>query len=96
MLAGELTAVGGDHITAFGSYQRSLGDHVGGNQKPMPGGVKAFLPKTGLGIRLGNGLTRVMLAGPWRGMLTAGMQDKTNSVTLRNYANDAMLVDGER
>jgi 2-polyprenyl-6-methoxyphenol hydroxylase-like FAD-dependent oxidoreductase len=96
VLAGELALAGGDHRRAFAAAETVLREYVSRNQKPMPGGRKMFLPKSRTAIRLGNGLTRVMLAGPWRGMLTGGLQDAAASVTLKNYAHEAMLVDGER
>ncbi|GLY65924.1 FAD-dependent monooxygenase [Amycolatopsis taiwanensis] len=96
VLAGELAIADGDHRRAFAGYETVLRDYVNRNQKPMPFGTRGFLPKSVMGIRLGNGLTRVMLAGPWRGMLTGGLQDAASNVTLRNYVQQAMLVDGER
>lgn len=81
---------------AFTGYETVLRDYVNRNQKPMAGGTKAFLPKSRTAIRMGNGLTRVMLAGSWRGMLRAGPRDVASGVLRRNYVNEAMLVDGER
>lgn len=96
VLAGELAVAGGDHRRAFTGYETVLREYVNRNQKPIPGGTKAFLPKSATGIRIGNGLLKVMLAGPWRGMLTGGLQDAASKVTLRNYVGETMLVDGER
>ncbi|RZQ61697.1 FAD-dependent monooxygenase [Amycolatopsis suaedae] len=84
VLAGELAAAGGDHEVAFPRYQSALAEYVRENQKPMPGGLKAFLPRTRPGIALRNLVSRAMLAGPWRGMVT-GMQAKSEAVTLRDY-----------
>ncbi|QFU93707.1 FAD-dependent monooxygenase [Amycolatopsis sp. YIM 10] len=85
VLAGELAAAGGDHRVAFAAYEAKLGDYVRENQRPMPGGTRAFLPSSSLGIRLRNGVTRAMLAGPWRKLLTGGMQEKSESVELADY-----------
>jgi 2-polyprenyl-6-methoxyphenol hydroxylase-like FAD-dependent oxidoreductase len=96
VLAGELAAAGGDHERAFSAYRDKLRDYVSANQKPMPGGINMFLPRSAWLISLGNHLTRVMLAGPWRTMLTGGLQDKATGVTLENYAIAAMPVDDGR
>ncbi|MBN6036607.1 FAD-dependent monooxygenase [Amycolatopsis sp. 195334CR] len=85
VLAGELAAAGGDHRVAFAAYEAKLGDYVRANQRPMPGGTRAFLPSSALGIRLRNGVTRAMLAGPWRKLLTGDMQSKSESVELADY-----------
>jgi hypothetical protein len=37
-----------------------------------------------------------MLAGPWREMLTGGPQDAAGGATPGSYADETMLVDGER
>ncbi|AXB47043.1 FAD-dependent monooxygenase [Amycolatopsis albispora] len=85
VLAGELAAAGGDHRIAFAAYEAKLRDYVRANQQPMPGGTRAFLPSSALGIRLRDGFTRVMLAGPWRKLLTGGMQEKSESIELADY-----------
>ena len=46
VLAGELAAAGGDHRVAYPAYQHRMADYVAGNRKPLPGGVKGFLPAT--------------------------------------------------
>lgn len=94
VLAGELAAAGGEHTRAFARYRDLLGSYVAENKKPMPGGTKLFLPKSRAAIMAGNLLTRVMLAGPWRTLLTGDLQGKAERVTLENYADAAMLVDG--
>ncbi|UJW33329.1 FAD-dependent monooxygenase [Saccharothrix sp. AJ9571] len=85
VLAGELAAARGDHRVAFARYEAALGDYVRENQQPLPGGTRAFLPSSAFGIRLRNGVTRAMLAGPWRKLVTGDMQEKSESVELRDY-----------
>jgi 2-polyprenyl-6-methoxyphenol hydroxylase-like FAD-dependent oxidoreductase len=94
VLAGELAAAGGDHARAFARYRELLAGYVAENQKPMPGGTKMFLPTGRAMIGMSNLITRLMLAGPWRTLLTGDLQGKAESVTLENYADAARLVDG--
>ncbi|GHF48031.1 2-polyprenyl-6-methoxyphenol hydroxylase-like FAD-dependent oxidoreductase [Amycolatopsis bartoniae] len=93
VLAGELAAARGDHRRAFARYREVLDDYVRENRKPMPGGVKMFLPKGRAMIGIGNLTARAMLAGPWRRLLTGDLGGKAESVTLENYAEPAKLVD---
>jgi 2-polyprenyl-6-methoxyphenol hydroxylase-like FAD-dependent oxidoreductase len=95
VLAGELAAAGGDHERAFSRYRQVLAGYVADNQKPMPGGTNMFLPRGRGMIWAGNKMTKLMLAGPWRSMLTGGLQAKADGVTLENYADAAKPVDGE-
>ncbi|GAB2975811.1 FAD-dependent monooxygenase [Amycolatopsis acidiphila] len=94
VLAAELAAAGGEHARAFARYRDVLDRYVTENRKPMPGGTNLFLPKGRAMITAGNVLTKLMLAGPWRSMLTGDLQGKADGVTLENYADAAMLVDG--
>ncbi|HVV12951.1 FAD-dependent monooxygenase [Amycolatopsis sp.] len=96
VLAGELAAAGGEHERAFARYRRKLGGYVSANQKPMPGGVNLFLPRSARTVWLGDQLTRLMLAGPWRRLLTGDMGSKAESVTLEKYAIAAQTVDEVR
>ncbi|WP_236789046.1 FAD-dependent monooxygenase [Amycolatopsis sp. GM8] len=94
VLAGELAAADGDHVRAFARYRQVLDGYVRDNKKPMPGGKNLFLPKGRGMIWLGNQTTRLMLAGPWRSMLTGDLQGKAGGVTLEDYAGPGKVVDG--
>ncbi|TNC24585.1 FAD-dependent monooxygenase [Amycolatopsis alkalitolerans] len=96
VLAGELAAAGGDHVRAFARYRQVLSGYVEANKKPMPGGKNLFLPKGRAMIWAGNQMTKLMLAGPWRSVLTGDLQGKAARVTLGDYADPAKLVDGRR
>ncbi|KAA9153242.1 FAD-binding monooxygenase [Amycolatopsis acidicola] len=96
VLAGELAASDGDHARAFAEYRRKLGGYVSANQKPMPGGVKLFLPRSAGVIWLGDQLTRLMLAGPWRRKLTGDLGGNAESVTLEKYLSSVQTVDEAR
>jgi 2-polyprenyl-6-methoxyphenol hydroxylase-like FAD-dependent oxidoreductase len=85
VLAGELAVAEGNHRTAFARYEHELRDYVEQNQKPMPGGLRGFLPRTRGAIWLRNQFMRMMLALPWRGLLTGGMQETANALTLKDY-----------
>jgi 2-polyprenyl-6-methoxyphenol hydroxylase-like FAD-dependent oxidoreductase len=92
VLAGELAAAHGDHRTAFVRYEDELRDYVTACQKPLPGGVRAFLPPTRLEIWLRVQLLRVMTRLPMRGKLTGGMQETANAVGLRDYRDDEVVA----
>jgi len=85
ILAGELAAARGDHAVAFAGYQSRMADYVRQCCKPMPGGRKGMLPASRLGLRVRNAGTRLMLAGPWRGAITGGLQKVANMITLPDY-----------
>ncbi|RZS36559.1 2-polyprenyl-6-methoxyphenol hydroxylase-like FAD-dependent oxidoreductase [Herbihabitans rhizosphaerae] len=89
VLAGELAAAGGDHTVAFPAYQREMAEYVRTNQKGMPGGVRAFLPSSRAGLWLRTQTMRLMLAGPWRTMLTGDLQETSNGITLKDYRTPA-------
>lgn len=95
VLAGELAVAGGDHLRAFARYREVLAGYVAENQKPMPGGTNVFLPKGRGMIWAGNKMTKLMLAGSWRSLLTGDLQGKAEGLTLENYSDAAKLVDGE-
>lgn len=82
----ELAAAHGDHRIAFANYQRELTDFVALNRKPLPGGLKGFLPPTRSRIWLRNQTMRAIMATPLRNTMTGDLQKTTNAITLRNYA----------
>jgi 2-polyprenyl-6-methoxyphenol hydroxylase-like FAD-dependent oxidoreductase len=53
-LAGELHAGGGDHVAAFGAYERRLRPYVERKQKAARGFASSFVPKTAFGLWLRN------------------------------------------
>lgn len=88
VLAGEL-AGNGDHRAAFAAYEHALRDYVTACQKPLPGGERGFLPPTRLEIWLRIQLLRLMTRLPGKGLLTGGLQDTANAVTLKDYREHA-------
>jgi 2-polyprenyl-6-methoxyphenol hydroxylase-like FAD-dependent oxidoreductase len=85
VLAGELAAAGGDHRVAFAAYQDAMRDYVAANLKPMPGGLKGFLPATERGIRMRSRMIRMMMRLPGKGLMMGGMDKAVNAITLREY-----------
>ncbi|MGA8113237.1 MAG: FAD-dependent monooxygenase [Actinocatenispora sp.] len=85
VLAGELVAARGDHQVAFAAYQSVLRDYVAGNLKPMPGGVKGFLPTTARGVRLRNASMRWMMRLPGRSLMMGGIDKAVNAIDLPDY-----------
>jgi 2-polyprenyl-6-methoxyphenol hydroxylase-like FAD-dependent oxidoreductase len=85
VLAGELAAARGDHRRAFPAYQERMRDYAAANMKPLPGGVKGFLPATERGIRLRNAVTRWMMRMPGKGLMMGGIDKAVNAITLPDY-----------
>jgi 2-polyprenyl-6-methoxyphenol hydroxylase-like FAD-dependent oxidoreductase len=95
VLAGELAAANGDHRQAFPAYQNRMRDYVAANLKPMPGGVKGFLPATARGIRLRNRITRLMLRLPTRHLMMGGIDKAVNAITLPDYPLPQRLMSSD-
>ena len=85
VLAGELAAAGGDHRVGYPAYQAAMREFVAANMKPMPGGVKGFLPPTERAIRMRNGMMRLMLKTPMKRLMMGGMDKAVNAISLRDY-----------
>ena len=92
ILAGELAAARGDHARAFAGYQSRMAEYVRQCCRPMPGGTKGMLPATRLGLGVRNFGTRLMLAGPWKGAITGGLQKVANMITLPDYGLAAQPI----
>jgi 2-polyprenyl-6-methoxyphenol hydroxylase-like FAD-dependent oxidoreductase len=84
VLAGELATAGGDHRVAFPRYQKGLRDYVKQCQKLPPGGVKGFLPQTGLALWLRNQSMRASTTRPMRA-LVARQARRSDTLTLPEY-----------
>jgi 2-polyprenyl-6-methoxyphenol hydroxylase-like FAD-dependent oxidoreductase len=85
VLAGELAAAQGDHRVAFAAYEDELRAYVTDCQKPIPGGLKGFLPPTRTRIWLRNQFIRAIAHSPWRRMFTGDLEKSSNAVTLKDY-----------
>ncbi|BCJ36505.1 FAD-dependent oxidoreductase [Actinocatenispora thailandica] len=85
VLAGELAAAGGDHRTGYPAYQARMAGYVAANRKPLPGGVKGFLPATRRGIRLRDWSMRMMTKLPGGGMMMGGIDKAVNAIDLPDY-----------
>jgi len=90
VLAGELAAAGADHRSAFAAYQRRMRGYVAANSRPLPGGVKGFLPATRRGIRLRNAMVRMMMRLPGKSALTGGMDKSVHAIDLPDYPVPAL------
>jgi 2-polyprenyl-6-methoxyphenol hydroxylase-like FAD-dependent oxidoreductase len=84
VLAGELTAAGGDHHTAFARYEQVMRPYVGTAQQLPPGGVSGYAPGSALGIRLRNLSMRWMTRWPIRPVL-ARQFGKAADIALPDY-----------
>jgi 2-polyprenyl-6-methoxyphenol hydroxylase-like FAD-dependent oxidoreductase len=85
VLAGELTAAGGDHPTAFARYEQQLRGYVERNQKSAKGNATAFVPRTRGRIWFRNQNVRALPYVPWKGAITGGPQKTANAITLQDY-----------
>ena len=62
LLAGELDAAGGDYTVAFERYQTRFKPFIDGKQKEALRSAGWFAPRTRLGVRMRNQVTRLMNA----------------------------------
>jgi 2-polyprenyl-6-methoxyphenol hydroxylase-like FAD-dependent oxidoreductase len=85
VLAGELAAAGGDHRTAFASYERELRDYVGKGHKLAKGNAAGLVPRTRSQIWLRNQFIRALPYMPWKGVVAGGVQKAANAIALRDY-----------
>lgn len=60
VLAGELCACGGDFATAFGRYEQRLMPFLLGKQQSAARFASSFAPRTSMGIRFRNQVTRLL------------------------------------
>jgi 2-polyprenyl-6-methoxyphenol hydroxylase-like FAD-dependent oxidoreductase len=84
ILAGELNRCGDDHAAAFGRYERFLRPLIDHKQK---GALKLggwFAPKTGLGLRVRNGLSHLAAVPSFTSLLIGDML--TSGIELPDYA----------
>jgi 2-polyprenyl-6-methoxyphenol hydroxylase-like FAD-dependent oxidoreductase len=87
VLAGELAATSGDHLTAFARYENEMRDYVTRCQKFAQGSAGFLLPKSRTQFCLIHQATRMLPYMPWKGLIAADFQKTTNAVTLKNYLN---------
>ncbi|HEY3504989.1 MAG TPA: FAD-dependent monooxygenase [Actinocatenispora sp.] len=92
VLAGELAVARGDHRVAYPAYQERMRDYAAGNMKPLPGGIKGFLPATERGIRMRNAMTRIMMRLPGKSLMMGGIDKAVNAITLPDYTNVETLT----
>jgi 2-polyprenyl-6-methoxyphenol hydroxylase-like FAD-dependent oxidoreductase len=85
VLAGELGTAGGDHRTAFASYERELRDYVGKSHKLAKGNAAGLVPRTRSQIWLRNQFIRALPYMPWKGVVAGGVQKAANAIALRDY-----------
>ena len=85
MLAGELSATGGDHAAAFTRYGSALRPYVRQAQKLPPGAVRGFLPRTRTAIALRDASMRAMTRWPLRAA-TARRFRRAVAIRLAEYA----------
>lgn len=89
VLAGELAAAAGDHVTAFARYESEMRPYVAECQKLPPGGVNGMLPKSRLAIGIARTMVRLMTTKPMARLIAKSVQ-KASSITLHDYsANEA-------
>jgi 2-polyprenyl-6-methoxyphenol hydroxylase-like FAD-dependent oxidoreductase len=84
VLAGELASAAGDHRTGFARYENEMRGYVVQNLKPMPGGVRGFLPQTRLEVWLRDQFMRLLPHLPSKGPM-GGIEKAANAITLKPY-----------
>jgi 2-polyprenyl-6-methoxyphenol hydroxylase-like FAD-dependent oxidoreductase len=84
VLAGELALAKGDP-SGLAGYESALREYVERNQKLMPGGIGAMIPKSALAIRMGHLFNKVMLSRPLRPLAARAFATE-DPFTPRDYA----------
>jgi 2-polyprenyl-6-methoxyphenol hydroxylase-like FAD-dependent oxidoreductase len=84
VLAGELAGAAGDHLAGFARYESEMREYVAQNLKPIPGGVRGFLPQTRLEVWLRNQFMRMLPHLPSKGPM-GGIERAANAITLKAY-----------
>ncbi|MFO0579693.1 MAG: FAD-binding domain [Polyangia bacterium] len=87
VLAGELKRARGDHAAAFAAYESRLRPFIEAKQRAAAQFAESFAPRTELGLRLRNLVTRAMRI-PFVAELALG-RSLRDDVTLPDYAADA-------
>jgi 2-polyprenyl-6-methoxyphenol hydroxylase-like FAD-dependent oxidoreductase len=85
VLAGEL-ATSRDHETGFARYEAEMRPYVALNQKPLPGGVRGFLPQTARGVWLRNQMLRLLPYLPFKNRMGGEIQKSANGIALKDYS----------
>ena len=86
VLAGELAAAGGDHVTAFRAYQAEMRGFVDACQKLAEGNGKWFVPPTRAWLKFRNLNYRLLPYLPWRKVIEELPLKAGNAITLKQYA----------
>jgi 2-polyprenyl-6-methoxyphenol hydroxylase-like FAD-dependent oxidoreductase len=84
VLAGEL-ATSPDHETGFARYESEMSEYVTLNQKPMPGGLRGFLPPTRTEAWIRNQMMRLIQYMPFKGRMVGDIQRSANAIQLKDY-----------
>jgi 2-polyprenyl-6-methoxyphenol hydroxylase-like FAD-dependent oxidoreductase len=88
VLAGELATARmakGDYTAAFARYQREMREAVARAQKFANGANGFLLPKSRTQMWMVNQVMRMMEHGPFKGLMSSGVEKAANAVTLKDY-----------
>jgi 2-polyprenyl-6-methoxyphenol hydroxylase-like FAD-dependent oxidoreductase len=86
VLAGELTAAGGDRAVAFGAYERALRPFVERNQTLATSGGSVLIPATRPQLWLRDSFLAVLpYLGPAKQLLTGRIEEAAQSFPLRDH-----------
>lgn len=88
VLAGELATTAtatGDYTDAFARYQREMGEAVKRAQKFADGAQRFLLPSSRAQVWMVNQVMRMMERGPFKRLMSGGVEKAANAVTLKDY-----------
>lgn len=88
VLAGELATARtatGDYTAAFARYQREMGEAVKRAQKFASGANNFLLPASRAKMWTVNQVMRMMGHGPFKGLVSSGVEKAANAVPLKDY-----------
>lgn len=90
LLAGELAAAGGDPLVAFPAYEARMRGYAAANMKPLPGGLKGFLPSSALDIKLRMVVAGVLMRTPLAKLMMGGMERAVAAIDLPDYQGSVL------
>lgn len=85
VLAGELAAAGGDHVTAFARYQEVIAPYAKACQRLAGNAGSFFAPRTARGIRIRDAAHKVLTRPMFMGYLDRLTTKAADAITLKDY-----------
>jgi 2-polyprenyl-6-methoxyphenol hydroxylase-like FAD-dependent oxidoreductase len=85
VLAGELAAAGGEHVTAFARYESTMRSYVTGCQKLGDGVAGWMVPRSRFMAWFVRANFRILPYLPWKGLIARSARRTASAITLPDY-----------